>query len=360
MSQELIFILIALPILSLVMVWAMIPFTMELIEPSRDFRQHRRRLRKFGGGGLTEQLLPRFLEVGTPARVWGALYVLTWFGLLVIFGELISGSAPADLTNNVLVVTLIVGAWWTVQITVVVIGRALKRLNARPRQTDAASPAEKRAAEQPTEPELTMPATAANSADASGSGGWFGSAWGWLVPVALVAVVVLGNGLADQHPIRDVDDFFHQRQTLLLGVTITIAVTGFIAFMGGIMWMVFARGSPMSREDVEHQHEQMMLDQNSRIGGAARYRISGETVGAQAEDAWSMAEMKNAWNAGLWRSVPLWRRRFLTTAGALAAMCGAAGLVIVLAPPGVKLLVVGCVAYATVRTVAAFRRAGRS
>jgi hypothetical protein len=72
-----------------------------------------------------------------------------------------------------------------------------------------------------------------------------------------------------------------------------------------------------------------------------------------------MAEMKNAWNAGLWRSVPLWRRRFLTTAGALAAMCGAAGLVIVLAPPGVKLLVVGCVAYATVRTVAAFRRAGR-
>jgi hypothetical protein len=165
--------------------------------------------------------------------------------------------------------------------------------------------------------------------------------------------------MVDKVPLlRDIDAFVHQRQALFLGVAISITAAGALAFLGGIVSMVISSGRPMSKEEIERLHAQLMAAQQAGIARGARYRLMGEQVGAEAVDEFSMAAMKYAWNAGLWWSVPLWRRRFLMTGGACALLGGVAGLVIVLSSLGYKLLTVACVVYVFVRTALAFRRAG--
>jgi hypothetical protein len=113
----------------------------------------------------------------------------------------------------------------------------------------------------------------------------------------------------------------------------------------------------MSREEIERLYAQKMLYGQSSAGHIARYHISGESAGAQAEEKFSFTEMKIAWKTGLWRIDPVWRRRFLMLAGILALLFGLSGIAIVVARLGIKLLVVGCIAYLVVRTLSGMRRA---
>jgi hypothetical protein len=174
MTIELIVLLIALLCLSVVMVAAMVPFTMEIISQSKTIREHRRRLRKVGAyGQLTEKLLPRFLDRRSPLRLWGALYIATWLGLLAVFGSLIADSEPKDVLNNVLVVALIVSGWWGIQLAVIVVCRALNRLNDPSRQAELKV---KAAAAEPQTP--VAPVVPVGAANVNGSTGRPSRMWG--------------------------------------------------------------------------------------------------------------------------------------------------------------------------------------
>jgi hypothetical protein len=357
MSQELALTLVALVCSSCVMMAALVPFTAEVIAPSKTMREHRRRLRRFGApGALAEKLLPRLLDGGSPLRVWGALYAFAWLGLLITFGALIRDSEPKDLVNNLVVVTIIVGAWWCVQFVVVILSRVLIRVNdpTRHRALQRRT-AEMAALEMPGLESEPSGENVANSAPP----GRFAS----IPTVVFWGGVLLGvaaiNGMVDKVPLfGDVDAFFHERQALFLGVAISLTAAGAIAFLGGIVSMIISSGRPMTKEEIERLHAQLMAAPHAGIARGARYRLVGEQVGAEAVDEFSMAAMKCAWNAGLWWSVPLWRRRFLMTAGAFALLGGVAGLAIVLSSLGYKLLATACVVYVFVRTALAFRRAG--
>ena len=340
------------------MALTMVPFTMEIISQSKTIREHRRRLRKAGSyGTFTEKLLPRFLDQRSPLRFWGALYIATWLGLLAVFGRLIADSEPKDFLNNVLVVALIVGAWWGIQLVVIVVFRAVNRLNDPARQAElkakAASADRPQRAVAPPAPVGEADADEITSRPSRMSRFWF-----WVM--AAIALLVIGtvNALGEDYaPLRQIDDFFRQRQPLFLGVAISVAVAGGLVFFWGVVSMVFAGGSPMSREEIERLYAQQMMYGKSSVAHAARYHISGETAGAQTEEKFSFAEMKAAWKSRLWRIDPVWRRRFLMLAGLLTLLFGLSGIAIVVARLGIKLLVVGCIAYVAVRTVSGVRRA---
>lgn len=55
----------------------------------------------------------------------------------------------------------------------------------------------------------------------------------------------------------------------------------------------------------------------------------------------SFRQMKEAWKSGAWRSDPVWRRRYLTSVGALWLTIGAFGIGFTLGPSPVKALTGG-------------------
>jgi hypothetical protein len=357
-TTELILILVTLLCLSVVMVLAMVPFTMEIISQSKTTREHRRRLRKAGAYGLlTEKLLPRFFDQRSPLRLWGALYVATWVGLLAVFGALIADSEPKDVLKNVLVVALIVSAWWSIQLVVIVVFRAFNRLNDPSRQAELKVKAA--SADLPQSP--VAPPAPVGAADVDGSTSRpskMRGLWGWIMVAIAFLVIGTVNAVEEQYAqLRQIDDYFRQRQFLFLSIAIAMVVVGGLVFVWSVVSMVFAGGGPMSREEIEKLYAQKMLYGQSSAGHIVRYHISGEAAGAQAEETFSFTEMKFAWKAGLWRIDPVWRRRFLMLAGVLTLLFGLSGIAIVVAPLGIKLLVVGCLAYVVVRTVSGVRRA---
>jgi hypothetical protein len=89
----------------------------------------------------------------------------------------------------------------------------------------------------------------------------------------------------------------------------------------------------------------------------SKYRLAGEAVGREAQDQFTIGEMKSAWRAGIWWRVPRWRRRFSTFAGAVLMTFGLFGVFIVRGPEWVSLLCGLALLYAFVRTMWAFVRA---
>jgi hypothetical protein len=332
--------LIILALFSILMVLALVPLTLELIEPSQDTAAHRRRLRSMGPlGALSAWAVPDSLETSGLLRFWLFVYGLTWAGIAGSMAWLITGSEKEQMARNLALLGLIAGGWFTLQAFIIWFARTLARANRAPGQAETPE-------EPPPAPEKPV------SRKRRTSSGWPG--------LLLFLGVVLGLRILSDHLpwLKAFEETVARRRGVLLPATIAFTVAGFAAFMAGLFLLVVDKGRPMSHREVEELSARTRLQSMGGFsGGWARYRIRGETAGREAEDEWSLAAMKRAFKSGAFLRERLWRRRFMTFAGAMTMGLGIFAMVFVTGPGWAMLLTGGAVLYALARTTWAFWRA---
>jgi hypothetical protein len=171
----------------------------------------------------------------------------------------------------------------------------------------------------------------------------------WFATLAVALVVIMG---ADSIPaLKRIDTLTNQHRGPLVEITLSVALLGFLIFMGSVIYYSVKGGSPLSAEEVEETARQVKY----RNASVSAYRFRGKTWGKGFEDSFSFAEAKRA-GKGWWKD-PRWRRNFVVGGGALIMGLGLFGLLGVLGPIGTKVLLGGAILYAGVRLTWAFMRA---
>lgn len=117
--------------------------------------------------------------------------------------------------------------------------------------------------------------------------------------------------------IQKFEGFFKPYEFQILGITVGVAVLGFVLMMGGILDLLITE---------------------------RRTKSEGFTLQA----------LKKAWHSGAWRRERLWRRRFIVTAGGLMLFFGMFSSFFLIGPPSVKLLTGIAIIYALVCLTWAF------
>src|SRR5690242_11832958 len=96
--------IIALTLVAIVMVIAMVAYTLELLSPSANIDEHRRTLAQMGVLGIvSEKLIPH--RVTSPRRFWGTIYLLCWSVLLGMLAFVVWTSDPQYRLKNLLICT---------------------------------------------------------------------------------------------------------------------------------------------------------------------------------------------------------------------------------------------------------------
>jgi hypothetical protein len=129
--------------------------------------------------------------------------------------------------------------------------------------------------------------------------------------------------------------------------------------MGGVIYCILTGGGSLSRDEIEEHVKSVKDGQEVPYAmRVSRYVVPRKAKGAGFSDEVSIAQFKTAWRQALWRSDPRWRGIFIMGLGAALMAIGGFGLPVVLGTPGLKLLTGSALAYAAVRTVWAFMKAG--
>src|SRR3954454_8950356 len=114
------------------MVLAMVPYSLELIEPSADMRHHRTRLRAMNViSRATAWCVPRQMDGVSPRRLWGVLYFAIW-ALLLAMGltfSLVATTPGQSVAKNVIIVLGVACGWFVVHASLVALIRAIDRAN---------------------------------------------------------------------------------------------------------------------------------------------------------------------------------------------------------------------------------------
>jgi hypothetical protein len=169
---------------------------------------------------------------------------------------------------------------------------------------------------------------------------------GYAVMLGVVFIVII---LAELPPVQYWAGVITQHEDLLLSITVGIGVLGFVLFMGSVLSLAMAQDKPMRHEDVEDLSRSVKFAARPAAWRASSYRIWGQAVGQEGGDAFTVAEMKAAWQAGALFGHPVWRRRLIVSVGVLMFAFGLFGSFVVIGPPWIKLLMAGALLYAIIR-----------
>jgi hypothetical protein len=127
--------------------------------------------------------------------------------------------------------------------------------------------------------------------------------------------------------------------------------------MGAVLYRIRTGGGSLRRHEIEASVKSVKDSQAAPyFGRVSRYVIPKRSWGAGFSDEVSIGQFKAAWRQALWLKDSRWRGLFLMGLGATLMVLGAFGAIIVLCPPGLKLLVGIALIYAAVRTVRAFQQ----
>jgi hypothetical protein len=175
----------------------------------------------------------------------------------------------------------------------------------------------------------------------------------------MLGLVLAALGLGETlEPLEGAWDWLEQERISLLIVAGGTTVLGFLLFMGGILDLIVSAGEAMAHEEVEDLYRSSRdIAARSYALRNSTYRIRGVASGASVQDEFSLREFKAALRSGALMRAGFWRRRAITALGGLMTVFGGFGLVIVLAPGGLKLLFAGALLYALVRLSWGFARA---
>lgn len=185
--------------------------------------------------------------------------------------------------------------------------------------------------------------------------------WGFLKVVlgliGMLAIVFVAAVIGELPPVKELGAAIDQHKAVLAAVTVGILVVGVVLLMGGILWLIMAKGEPMSHGEVENAARSARIAAEPTTWRASSYKVAGTAIGKDAADAFSAKELKEAARQGALLSDPVWRRRLMTLIGALMAGVGLFGVFVVIGPNWVKVLCAGALLYAAIRLLHTWRRA---
>jgi len=172
-----------------------------------------------------------------------------------------------------------------------------------------------------------------------------------------MGAIVIGAVIGEIPPLPRWFASVDAHHSVWLLATGSAAFIGFALMMGGILALVMSRDVPLGHGDAEDVTRSVRMAPLPVAFRSTAYRVRGDAHGRSGDDQFSFREMKNAWRAGAWRRDPVWRRRFLTTAGALCMTIGLFGVVFTLGPSPVRVIVSTALLYAAYKTVQGFSKA---
>ena len=171
------------------------------------------------------------------------------------------------------------------------------------------------------------------------------------------ALVLLAIVLSEVPVIREAARMIDEYRQPLLFAAVGLAACGFALFMGGVLSMLMASGTPMTHDQIEGAISQRQGIGEPAVWRSAAHRVFGPAAGQQGSYEASFAGVKDAWATGEWRRDPLWRRFFMIALGAMMLGFGMFGAMIAAGPNYLKVLLFGALAYATFMTARGLARA---
>ncbi len=161
-----------------------------------------------------------------------------------------------------------------------------------------------------------------------------------------LALVFVAAVLAELPPMRVVVVWMQQHEWPLILATGGIGVVGFTLMMGGILKLLMDQDQSLDHAGVEDVERSVRMAGRPVTWRASSYRVWGHTAGRQGSEQFSFRELKQAWKSGAVRHDRVWKRRFITSIGALMMVVGLLGSFVVLGPGWVKVLLGGALLYA--------------
>lgn len=167
--------------------------------------------------------------------------------------------------------------------------------------------------------------------------------------IVALAVVFIAAVLAELPPMRAIAGWIQEREWPLLLLTGSVGTVGFTLMMGGIIKLLMDQDESLSHTEVEDVERSVRMAAQSAAWRASSYRVWGRTKGRRGSEQFTFGELKQAWRSGAVWHETVWRRRFVTTVGALMLVVGLFGSFVVLGPPWLKILMASLLLYALSR-----------
>jgi hypothetical protein len=184
-----------------------------------------------------------------------------------------------------------------------------------------------------------------SSPDGAGAG-WMKSMSGWPLMLALLAASL---AIGDSGPITALDSTIRQYQLALLVSTGTVTLIGFMVFFIGAFLLLLGDDADTTPDGANGQQVRGLarLRKLPHTLRASAYQFSGQASTVQAEDTFSIADLKRA-GSSRW-SNPVSRRRSIAVIGGVMMVFGGFGCAFIAVPRGLKPLIGVFVLYALVR-----------
>lgn len=163
--------------------------------------------------------------------------------------------------------------------------------------------------------------------------------------VSGLALVFVAAILAELPSMPALSAWIQQREWPLLMATGSLGVIGFTLMMGGILKLLMDRDESLSHDEVENVERSVRMAARPVTWRASSYRVWGRTAARQGSERFSFRELKQAWKSGAVWHEALWKRRFITSIGALMLTVGLFGSFVVMGPPWIKVLMSGLLLY---------------
>lgn len=179
--------------------------------------------------------------------------------------------------------------------------------------------------------------------------------WGFLKALlglaVMLAIVFAAAVIAEIPAVKELGAAIDARKGILTAVMAGILIAGFVLFMGGIIWLIVAKGKPMTQGEIEDIARSVRMEAQPTTWRAGSYRISGAAIGREAADSFSAREIGPALRQGLLFHDPVWRRRLVVLAGVVLMVPGLFGFFVVIGPNWLKILMSGALIYMALRIV---------
>ncbi|HET8721877.1 MAG TPA: hypothetical protein VFM24_07605 [Nitrospira sp.] len=164
--------------------------------------------------------------------------------------------------------------------------------------------------------------------------------------IAALAVVFIAAVFAELPPINALCSWIQAREWPLVLTIGGIGVVGFTLMMGGIIKLLMEQDESLSHAEAEDVERSVRMSAQPVTWRATSYRVWGRTAGRRGSEQFSFRELKQAWKSGaVWQDA-VWKRRLITSIGALMMMVGLFGSFVVMGPPWIKILMTGVILYA--------------
>lgn len=167
--------------------------------------------------------------------------------------------------------------------------------------------------------------------------------------IVALALVFIAAVLAEVPPMRTIAGWIQEREWPLVLLTGGVGTLGFTLMMGGIIKLLMDQDESLSHTEVEDVERSVRMAAQPAAWRASSYRVWGRAKGRRGSEQFTFGELKQAWRSGAVWHESVWRRRLLTSIGALMMTVGLFGSFVVMGPPWLKVLMGSVLLYALSR-----------